>query len=165
MDHSAECRAARHDDDDAQLRRVPALREMVAPGMSQRASATAIGFSQPAVSQHVNAAPVCRAFTRRSGSRRLLPSYRRIADDAGYGKLAVFGRWRTGSLGRNPISTRWPSGRGHRRSNSSDSSKVKSQLAPTVDAARPRLSQEVGGRRHRTESGQVETDLPRRDVT
>lgn len=56
MDLSAECRAARHDEDVAQLRRVPALREMVATGMSQREIATALGISQPAVSQHVNAA-------------------------------------------------------------------------------------------------------------
>ena len=48
----SECREARHDEDVARLRRVLALRAMVATGMSQREIATALGISQPAVSQH-----------------------------------------------------------------------------------------------------------------
>ena len=80
MDLSAACRAARHDEDVAQLRRVPALREMVATGMSQREIATALGISQPAVSQHVNAAsdlPSVHPEKRIEAAAPVLSAYRR----------------------------------------------------------------------------------------
>lgn len=52
----AEYRAARHSEDVARLRRVLALRAMVASGMSQRDTAAELGVSQPAVSQRLKAA-------------------------------------------------------------------------------------------------------------
>jgi predicted transcriptional regulator len=53
----AEYLEARRDEDVARLRRVLALRAMVATGMSQRDIASALGVSQPAVSQQLKAAP------------------------------------------------------------------------------------------------------------
>lgn len=87
----AEYRAARHDEDAARLRRMLALRAMVATGMSQREIATALGVSQAAVSQQLKTAsdlsdvhPV--ALVEAGG-----PVLRRLAENAGYGRLAVFG--------------------------------------------------------------------------
>jgi uncharacterized protein len=53
----AEYRGARRDEDLARLRRVLALRAMVASGMSQREVAEALGITQPAVSQQLKFAP------------------------------------------------------------------------------------------------------------
>ena len=53
----AEYRDARHDEDVARLRRVIALRAMVATGMSQQQVGDALGISQPAVSQQLRYAP------------------------------------------------------------------------------------------------------------
>ena len=53
----AEYLSARRDEDIARLRRVLALRAMVASGMSQRQIAVALGISQPAVSQQLKFAP------------------------------------------------------------------------------------------------------------
>ena len=49
----SEYRDARREEDVARLRRVLALRAMVANGMSQRQIADALGVSQPAVSQQL----------------------------------------------------------------------------------------------------------------
>ncbi|MDQ4112981.1 MAG: helix-turn-helix domain-containing protein, partial [Actinomycetota bacterium] len=49
-------RQARHDEEIARLRRVLALRAMVASGMSQREIADELGVSQPAVSQQLKVA-------------------------------------------------------------------------------------------------------------
>lgn len=82
---------ARHDEEVARLRRVLALRAMVATGLSQREIATALGVSQPAVSQQLKAASdpsnVHPATLVEAGG----PILRRLAEDAGYGRLAVFG--------------------------------------------------------------------------
>ena len=51
-----EYRDARRDEDIARLRRALALRAMVATGMSQRQIAAALGVSQPAANQQLNAA-------------------------------------------------------------------------------------------------------------
>ncbi|MEZ5160819.1 MAG: ArsR family transcriptional regulator [Marmoricola sp.] len=53
----AEYRGARHAEDIARLRRVLALRAMVASGTSQRQIAEALGITQPAVSQQLKFAP------------------------------------------------------------------------------------------------------------
>src|SRR5664279_2111569 len=53
----AEYRDARRDEDVARLRRVIALRAMVATGMSQQQVGDALGISQPAVSQQLRYAP------------------------------------------------------------------------------------------------------------
>jgi len=87
----AEYRGARHVEDVARLRRALALRAMVAIGMSQREIAAALGISQPAVSQQLKAAPdfarVHPAFLIEAAA----PVLRRVAEDAGYARLAVFG--------------------------------------------------------------------------
>lgn len=64
MDFSAERRAARHDEDVAQLRRVPALREMVATGMSQHVNAASDLPSVHPEKRIEAAAPVLSAYHR-----------------------------------------------------------------------------------------------------
>ena len=51
-----EYQSARHQEEVAKLRRALALRAMVAAGSSQREIASALGVSQPAVSQQLKAA-------------------------------------------------------------------------------------------------------------
>lgn len=87
----AEYREARHDEDVARLRRVLALRAMVASGMSQREIATALGVSQPAVSQQLRAASDLSSVHPERLIDAAAPVLRRLAEDAGYGRLAVFG--------------------------------------------------------------------------
>lgn len=83
----AEYRDARRDEDVARIRRVSALRAMVATGMSQRQIAAALGISQPAVSQQLKfssdledvhpevlleaAAPVLKVLAQEHGYTRL----------------------------------------------------------------------------------------------
>ena len=57
MSLAVEYREARRDEDLARLRRVLALRAMVAMGMCQRQSAEALGISQPSFSQQFMFAP------------------------------------------------------------------------------------------------------------
>jgi uncharacterized protein len=87
----AEYRGARHDEDVARLRRVLALRAMVATGMSQREIATALGISQPAVSQQLRAASDLSNAHPEKLIEAAAPVLRRLAEDARYGRLAVFG--------------------------------------------------------------------------
>lgn len=87
----AEYREARHDEDVARLRRVLALRAMMATGMSQREIATALGVSQPAVSQQLRAASDLSSVHPERLIDAAAPVLRRLAEDAGYGRLAVFG--------------------------------------------------------------------------
>jgi len=83
----AEYRDARRDEDVARLRRVIALRAMVATGMSQQQVGDALGISQPAVSQQLldAAAPVLKA----------------LAAEYGYRRLAVFGSVARGEARRD----------------------------------------------------------------
>lgn len=85
-----EYRAARHDEDVARLRRVLALRAMAALGMSQREVAAALGVSQPAVSQQLKAADLGRVHPEVL-VEAAAPVLRRLAEESGYGRLAVFG--------------------------------------------------------------------------
>lgn len=87
----AEYLGARHDEEIARLRRVLALRAMVATGMSQREIATALGISQPAVSQQLRAASDLSGVHPEKLMQAVAPVLRRLAEDAGYGRLAVFG--------------------------------------------------------------------------
>jgi predicted nucleotidyltransferase len=82
---------ARHDEDVARLRRVFALRAMVATGLSQREIATRLGISQPAVSQQLKAASDMSSVHPEKLIEAAAPVLRRLAEDAGYGRLAVFG--------------------------------------------------------------------------
>lgn len=87
----AEYRAARRHEDVARLRRVLALRAMVAIGLSQREIAAALGISQPAVSQQLRAASDLSCVHPGTLMQAAAPVLRRLAEDAGYGRLAVFG--------------------------------------------------------------------------
>ncbi|MGH3345731.1 MAG: nucleotidyltransferase domain-containing protein [Nocardioides sp.] len=87
----AEYRGARHDEDVARLRRVLALRAMVATGMSQREIATVLGISQPAVSQQLRAASDLSSVHPSTLVEAAAPVLRRLSEDAGYGRLAVLG--------------------------------------------------------------------------
>jgi len=86
-----EYREARHDEDVARLRRVLALRAMAATGMSQREIAAALGISQPAVSQQLKAAQDLARVHPEALLEAAAPVLRRLAEESGYGRLAVFG--------------------------------------------------------------------------
>jgi predicted nucleotidyltransferase len=86
-----EYREARHDEDVARLRRALALRAMVATGISQRGIATALGISQPAVSQQLRTASDLSGVHPATLVEAAAPVLRRLDEDAGYGRLAVFG--------------------------------------------------------------------------
>jgi uncharacterized protein len=87
----AEYRGARHDEDVARLRRVLALRAMAATGMSQREIAAALGISQPAVSQQLKAAQDLAKVHPATLLEAATPVLKRVAEEAGYARLAVFG--------------------------------------------------------------------------
>ena len=82
---------ARHNEDVARLRRMLTLRAMVATGMSQREIAAALGVSQPAVSQQLKAASDLSSFHPGPLVEAAGPVLRHLAENAGYGRLAVFG--------------------------------------------------------------------------
>ncbi|WP_193607405.1 nucleotidyltransferase domain-containing protein [Nocardioides lijunqiniae] len=87
----AEYRQARHDEDVARLRRVFALRAMAETGMSQREIAAALGISQPAVNQQLKAAHDLAHVRAEVLLEAAGPVLRRLAEGAGYRRLAVFG--------------------------------------------------------------------------
>lgn len=87
----AEYQAARREEDIARLRRVLVLRAMVATGMSQREIASALGVSQPAVSQQLKAAPDLREVHPETLLEAAAPVIKRLAEERGYTRLAVFG--------------------------------------------------------------------------
>ena len=86
-----EYRAARHDEDVARLRRLLALRAMAATGMSQREIAAALGISQPAVSQQLKVTQNLVRVHPEALVEAAAPVLRRLAEESGYGRLAVFG--------------------------------------------------------------------------
>lgn len=87
----AEYRDARREEDVARLRRVLALRAMVANGMSQRQIADALGVSQPAVSQQLKLARELNAVHPRVLVDAAGPVLKALAVDRGYSRLAAFG--------------------------------------------------------------------------
>lgn len=87
----AEYRDARRDEDVARLRRVLALRAMVASGMSQRQIADALGVSQPAVSQQLRSGPELSDVDPETLLEAAAPILKALAADHGYTRLAVFG--------------------------------------------------------------------------
>lgn len=96
----AEYREARHEEDLARLRRVLALRAMVATGMSQRGIAEELGISQPAVSQQLRAASDLSSVHPATLVEAGGPVLRRLAEDAGFRRLAVFGSVARGEAGQ-----------------------------------------------------------------
>jgi uncharacterized protein len=91
MELVVEYLGARHDEEVARLRRVLALRAMVATGMRQREIAAALGISQPAVSQQLRSAAELSGVHPEKLMQAAAPVLRRLAEDAGYGRLALFG--------------------------------------------------------------------------
>lgn len=83
--------AARRDEDVARLRRVIALRAMVASGMSQRQIAAALGVTQPAVSQQLKHAPELQDVGPADLLAAASATLKSLAADRGFTKLAVFG--------------------------------------------------------------------------
>ena len=87
----SEYRDARREEDVARLRRVLALRAMVANGMSQRQIADALGVSQPAVSQQLKLARELSTVHPQVLAHAASPILKALAADLGYRRLAVFG--------------------------------------------------------------------------
>lgn len=91
MTFVAEYRGARRDEDVARLRRCLALRAMVATGMSQREISTALGITQPAVSQQLKSASGLHDVHPAVLLDAATPILKALAADHGYSRLAVFG--------------------------------------------------------------------------
>jgi len=87
----AEYRDARREEEVARLRRVLALRAMIATGMSQRQAAEAVGVSQSAVSQQLKSAPNLGSLHPEVLLSAAAPILKDIAEEGGYRRLAVFG--------------------------------------------------------------------------
>lgn|SRR5680860_144228 len=87
----SEYRDARREEDVARLRRVLALRAMVANGMSQRQIADALGVSQPAVSQQLKFARELSTVHPQVLVHAAGLILKALATDLGYRRLAVFG--------------------------------------------------------------------------
>ena len=84
-------RDARRAEDIARLRRVLALRSLVATGVSQRQIAEAAGISQPAVSQQLKFAPDLDDIHPEVLIEAAAPILKALGADSGYSRLAVFG--------------------------------------------------------------------------
>ena len=87
----AEYLDARRDEDVARLRRVLALRALVAIGMSQRQIADALGITQPAVSQQLKFAPELDDVHPEVLLAAAAPILKALATERAYTRLAVFG--------------------------------------------------------------------------
>lgn len=86
-----EYRSARRDEDVARLRRVLALRAMVAAGMTQRQIAEGLGITQPAVSQQLKSSYQLDQTHPEILIDAAAPILKALATDHGYTRLAVFG--------------------------------------------------------------------------
>lgn len=86
-----EYRQARRDEDVARLRRVLALRAMVATGMSQREIAEGLGITQPAVSQQLKFARELDEVHPEDLLEAAAPVLKALAAEHGYTRFAVFG--------------------------------------------------------------------------
>lgn len=82
---------ARCEGDSASLRRVLALRAMVARGESQPQIAEALGVSESDVSQQVISAPDLKRLDPQTLLDAGAPILKAIAEQHGYSRLAVFG--------------------------------------------------------------------------
>lgn len=90
-----EYRAARHREQMARVRRVLALRAMVATGCTQRGIAEELGISQPAVSQQIAAGHAIEIDGQPPSAELLVeagaPVIKNVAADLGFTDVAVFG--------------------------------------------------------------------------
>lgn len=91
MSMAAEYRDARRGEDVLRLRRVLALRAMVAEGMSQREIASSLGVSQPAVSQQLKSSPKLDEVHPEALLEAASPVLVALAVERGYSRLAVYG--------------------------------------------------------------------------
>ncbi len=91
MDLLHEYREARRGEELARLRRVIALRAMIATGMSQRQVAEALGVSQPAVSQQLTSSSDLTGVHPQLLLEAAAPVLKALAEDLGYTRLAAFG--------------------------------------------------------------------------
>lgn len=87
----AVCLDARRDEGVARLRRVLALRALVATGMSQRQIGETLGITQPAVSQQLKFAPELDEVHPEVLLEAAVPVLKALATDRAYTRLAVFG--------------------------------------------------------------------------
>lgn len=95
----AEYTEARRGEDFARLRRVLALRAMLASGMSQAEVARALGISQPAVSQQLRFAPDLADVDPTALLQAASPILKALAEEHGFTRLAVFGSVARGQAG------------------------------------------------------------------
>lgn len=86
-----EYRDARRDEDVARLRRVLALRAMLATGMSQRQIASEVGVTQPAVSQQLKFSSKLATVHPELLLDAATPILKELVREHGYGDLAAFG--------------------------------------------------------------------------
>lgn len=91
MDLLHEYREARQGEELARLRRVIALRAMIATGMSQRQVAEGVGISQPAVSQQLKSSPDLTEVHPEVLLEAAAPVLTALAREHGYTRLAAFG--------------------------------------------------------------------------
>lgn len=84
-------RDARRSEQVSRLRRVIALRAMLASGRSQREVAESVGVSQPAVSQQLRFASDLQNFDPATVLEAAAPVLKTLAAERGYTRLAVFG--------------------------------------------------------------------------
>jgi uncharacterized protein len=94
-------RSARRDEDVARLRRVLALRAMVAEGMTQKQVAESLGISQPAVSQQLKYSPDLREVHPETLLEAAAPVLAAMAEAHGYDRLAAFGSVARGQARRD----------------------------------------------------------------
>jgi hypothetical protein len=94
-------RSARRDEDVARLRRVLALRAMVAEGMTQTQVAEILGISQPAVSQQLKYSPDLDAVHPEVLLEAAAPVLAALAEAHGYARLAAFGSVARGQARRD----------------------------------------------------------------
>ncbi|MCU1406561.1 MAG: Cro/Cl family transcriptional regulator [Glaciihabitans sp.] len=101
MTFVAQYREARRHEDEARLRRVIALRAMLATGMSQQQVGDALGISQPAVSQQLRTTPDLDALSPDELLAAAAPVLKVLAEQYGYQRLAVFGSVARGESRQN----------------------------------------------------------------
>ena len=99
MSVMAEYREARRGEDVARLRRVLALRALLADGASQRDVAEQLGVSQPAISQQLRSAPDLQQRDPATILEAAAPVLKALAAQYGFTRLAVFGSVARGDAG------------------------------------------------------------------
>lgn len=87
----AEYQEARRGEDLARLRRLIALRALLAEGMSQQQVANALGVSQSAISQQLRSAPDFAAINPGDLMEAGAPVLKALAAEHGFTRLAMFG--------------------------------------------------------------------------